>query len=190
MISSALLNALAALLAARTATAQGFGKEQTETHPKLSWKRCSGTSGTDCTSVAGELTLDANYRWIHEKAGYSNCFEDNAWVNRVCTNNKDCTAKCVLDGADYKRTYGVSSANSSVTMNFKTYLDYASNVGSKVYLMQDGDNYEMFKLVGNEFSFEVDVSKLPCGVSGSLYFVSMPQKGFGSAGARYGTGRS
>jgi cellulose 1,4-beta-cellobiosidase len=46
----------------------------------------------------------------------------------------------------------------------------------------------MFKLIGNEFTFDVDLSQLPCGLNGALYFVSMPQKGHGQPGAKYGTG--
>ena len=48
----------------------------------------------------------------------------------------------------------------------------------------------MFKLIGNEFTFDVDLSQLPCGLNGALYFVSMPQKGHGTPGAKYGTGGS
>ena len=31
----------------------------------------------------------------------------------------------------------------------------------------------IFKLLNREFSFEVDVSKLPCGTNGAVYFVEM-----------------
>lgn len=33
----------------------------------------------------------------------------------------------------------------------------------------------MFKLLNQEFTFDVDVSQLPCGVNGALYFVEMDQ---------------
>jgi cellulose 1,4-beta-cellobiosidase len=51
----------------------------------------------------------------------------------------------------------------------------------------------MFKLVNKEFTIDVDVSKLPCGINGALYFVEMPHngdKGVGNnnAGSPYGTG--
>lgn len=46
----------------------------------------------------------------------------------------------------------------------------------------------MFNLIGNEFTFDVDLSQLPCGLNGALYFVSMPAKGQGTPGAKYGTG--
>lgn len=52
----------------------------------------------------------------------------------------------------------------------------------------------MFNLTNSEFSFDVDVSKLPCGLNGALYFTSMDADGGLSkyagnkAGAKYGTG--
>jgi len=52
----------------------------------------------------------------------------------------------------------------------------------------------VFTLLGNEFTFDVDVSNLGCGLNGALYFVSMDQDGGLSkysgnkAGAKYGTG--
>ena len=35
----------------------------------------------------------------------------------------------------------------------------------------------MFKLLNQEFSFEVDASNLPCGLNGALYFVAMDADG-------------
>lgn len=52
----------------------------------------------------------------------------------------------------------------------------------------------MFELLGKEFTFDVDVSNLPCGLNGALYFVSMDADGGlskytgNTAGAEYGTG--
>merc|ERR1711935_167903 len=58
--------------------------------------------------------------------------------------------------------------------------------------MSNGDNYEMFKLLNKEFTFDVDVSNLPCGLNGALYFVEMNESGDmggdNKAGAKYGTG--
>ena len=61
-------------------------------------------------------------------------------------------------------------------------------------MMDDDHNYEMFQLLNQEFTFDVDVSKLPCGTNGALYFVEMPKDGGSGqypgdkAGAQYGTG--
>jgi cellulose 1,4-beta-cellobiosidase len=52
----------------------------------------------------------------------------------------------------------------------------------------------MYKLLNQEFSFDVDVSNMPCGLNGALYFVQMDADGGKSkyasnaAGAAYGTG--
>ena len=49
-----------------------------------------------------------------------------------------------------------------------------------------------FYLKNHEFTFDVDVSKLPCGLNGALYFVAMDEDGGMSAypnnnaGAKYG----
>ena len=36
----------------------------------------------------------------------------------------------------------------------------ATNIGSRLYLMASASKYQMFTLLGNEFTFDVDVSKL------------------------------
>lgn len=59
-------------------------------------------------------------------------------------------------------------------------------------MLDSESQYEMFKLLNMEFSFTVDVSQMPCGLNGALYFVEMSQNGDQSstnkAGAKYGTG--
>ena len=36
----------------------------------------------------------------------------------------------------------------------------ATNIGSRLYLMASATKYQMFTLLGNEFTFDVDTSKL------------------------------
>merc|ERR1712232_479918 len=66
------------------------------------------------------------------------------------------------------------------------------NIGSRTYLMEDDDNYQMLHLKNKEFTFTVDDSQLGCGLNGALYFVQMQKDGgkgeFNAAGAKYGTG--
>ena len=63
----------------------------------------------------------------------------------------------------------------------------------RVYLLDETkQNYEMLKLTGNEFTFDVDVSRLPCGMNSALYLSEMLADGGKSAlntgGANFGTG--
>ncbi|KAK3349419.1 glycoside hydrolase [Lasiosphaeria hispida] len=182
--------ALAALLG--VATAQQVGTQTTETHPKMTWQKC--TAGGSCSNVNGEVTIDANWRWVHDKAGYSNCYNGNSWNATICKDSKSCSTNCAVDGADYKGTYGASTSGNALTLNFITKGEYSTNIGSRFYLMASAAKYQMFTLLGNEFTFDVDVSKLGCGLNGALYFVSMDEDGglskysTNKAGAKYGTG--
>ncbi|KAK1759486.1 putative glycoside hydrolase [Echria macrotheca] len=174
------------------AAAQQVGTSTTETHPKMSWQKCS--SGGSCTTVNGEITIDANWRWVHDKGGYTNCYSGNTWNTTICKDSKSCASSCALDGADYKATYGASTSGNALTIGFVTKGSYSTNIGSRFYLMASSSKYQMFTLLGNEFTFDVDVSKLGCGLNGALYFVSMDEDGGASkyssnkAGAKYGTG--
>jgi cellulose 1,4-beta-cellobiosidase len=95
-----------------------------------------------------------------------------------------------LDGADYEKTYGVTAQGADLKLGYVT----GSNVGSRLYLMQDDSTYTMFKLKNQEFTFDVDATTLPCGLNGALYFVAMDADGGMSrfdnnnAGAKFGTG--
>ncbi|CAF9924451.1 MAG: Exoglucanase 1 [Gomphillus americanus] len=97
---------------------------------------------------------------------------------------------CALDGAAYSSTYGITTSGDTINLGFVT----GSSVGSRVYLMQDNSNYRKFNLLNGEFAFYVDVSQLPCGLNGALYFTQMDQDGgtkrfpSNKAGAAYGTG--
>ncbi|KAJ9151040.1 Glucanase [Coniochaeta hoffmannii] len=184
--------ALSALLG--IAASQQVGTQQTETHPKMTWSQCTGTGGSSCTSKSGEVVIDANWRWVHDKAGYTNCYDGNKWNTTICKDAKSCASNCAVDGADYKATYGASTSGNALTLGFVTKGSYATNIGSRLYLMASASKYQMFSLLGNEFTFDVDVSKLGCGLNGALYFVSMDEDGGMSkyptnkAGAKYGTG--
>ncbi|KAL6710238.1 Esterase/lipase/thioesterase [Coniothyrium glycines] len=185
--------ALASLSFIGAARAQQVGTSQTETHPKLSWSSCTGTGGTSCTSKSGSIVLDSNWRWAHTTSGYTNCYDGNAWDTTLCPDGLTCTKNCAIDGADYPGTYGITTSGNALTLKFVTKGQYSSNIGSRTYLMETDTKYQMFNVIGKEFTFDVDVSKLPCGLNGALYFVEMASdgginKGNNKAGAKYGTG--
>ncbi|KAH3941920.1 glucanase [Parastagonospora nodorum] len=185
--------ALASLSLFGAARAQQAGTVTTETHPSLSWKTCTGTGGTSCTTKAGKITLDANWRWTHVTTGYTNCYDGNSWNTTACPDGATCTKNCAVDGADYSGTYGITTSSNSLSIKFVTKGSNSANIGSRTYLMESDTKYQMFNLIGQEFTFDVDVSKLPCGLNGALYFVEMAAdggigKGNNKAGAKYGTG--
>lgn len=181
-----------ALLAAGT-VGQQVGNNTAESHPKLSWQKCS--SGGSCTTQQGSVVLDSNWRWLHSTKNLTNCYTGNTWDSSLCPNGQTCATNCALDGADYSGTYGITSSGNALTLKFVTNGPYSKNIGSRVYLMDSSDSkYQMFDLRNQEFTFDVDMSKLPCGLNGALYFVSMDADGgmakstANKAGAKYGTG--
>ncbi|RYP58661.1 hypothetical protein DL769_008847 [Monosporascus sp. CRB-8-3] len=173
------------------AAAQQAGNQQTETHPRLSWGRCSGKG--NCQTTNAEVVIDSNWRWLHSVDGTENCYDGNEWTN-VCSTGDDCAQKCALEGADYSGTYGASTSGDALTLKFVTKHQYGTNVGSRFYLMNGASKYQMFTLLNNEFAFDVDLSTVECGINSALYFVAMEEDGgtasypSNKAGAKYGTG--
>ncbi|TRX93740.1 hypothetical protein FHL15_005416 [Xylaria flabelliformis] len=183
------LAAVAALVAA--ANAQCSASLTTETHPALTWQQC--TAKNSCSTVNGKVVVDANWRWVHDSSG-TNCYNGNQWDTTRCKDPTSCASACCLDGADYAGTYGATTSGNALNLKFVTQGPYSKNIGSRMYLMKDDQTYQGFQLLGKEFTFDVDVSNLPCGLNGALYFVSMDLDGgkakfpTNTAGAKYGTG--
>lgn len=185
------LAALAALFTA--AQAQQACTSQAETHPPLTWQRCA--AGGTCSNVQGSVVLDSNWRWTHTVQGSTNCYDGNLWDTSICTSNTVCADKCCVDGANYSGTYGVTTSGNALNLKFVTEHAYGKTIGSRVYLMESGSQtkYQTFNLLNNEFTFDVDVSKLPCGLNGALYFVAMEADGGSAsysgnkAGAKFGS---
>jgi cellulose 1,4-beta-cellobiosidase len=178
-------------LAGTVAMAQQPGTLQPEVHPELWMQECSANG---CSWEKGSVVMDANWRWV-EKGG-TNCYTDeNTWDPALCPDGQTCAQNCAIEGADYEATYGVTTNTykDGVDLKFVTEGKYSSNFGSRLYLMDSDSTYKMFKLKNREFSFDVDVSTLTCGLNGALYFVEMDEHGDydgvnNKAGAKYGTG--
>lgn len=174
-------------LLAGLVSAQQVGTLTPEVHPRLSWSKCTTSGG--CATQAASVVLDSNWRWLHRTDGFVNCYTGQTWD---CGDDPVvCAQTCALEGADYSGTYGITTSGNALTHKFVT----GANVGSRVYLMDSADvGYEMFKPKNQEFTFDVDVSGLPCGLNGALYFSEMDKDGGLSkypnnkAGAKYGTG--
>ncbi|CAI4214067.1 unnamed protein product [Parascedosporium putredinis] len=182
---------LAALSMLALARAQQVGTEQDEVHPKITWQRC--TAPGSCTSVNGEIVIDANWRWVHGVDGYENCYDGNQWTD-LCSSASDCAKNCAVEGADYEATYGISTSGDALTLSFVNEHEYGKNIGARTYLMESDSKYQMFTLMDNELAFDVDLSAVECGMNSALYLVPMKPDGGMSdepdnaAGAKYGVG--
>lgn len=122
MMNSKTAALVAAWTAATTVSGQAVGTETAETHPKMTWQKC--TAPGSCTTVNGEVTIDANWRWLHEVDGYTNCYTGNEWDNSICPDAETCSTNCAVDGAEYAATYGASTSGDALTLKFVTEGDY------------------------------------------------------------------
>nr|BAF57313.1 putative glycosyl hydrolase family7 [uncultured symbiotic protist of Reticulitermes speratus] len=163
-----------------------IGTQTSESHPSITWE-------LNGARQSGQIVIDSNWRWLHD-SGTTNCYDGNTWSSDLCPDPEKCSQNCYLEGADYSGTYGISASGSQLTLGFVTKGSYSTNIGSRVYLLKDENTYPMFKLKNKEFTFTVDVSNLPCGLNGALYFVAMPSDGgkakypLAKPGAKYGMG--
>lgn len=182
--------ATALLAAVDTVNAQQPGTGTPEVHPKLSTYQC--TTGGGCVQQDTSVVLDWNYRWIHTKD--SNSCTTNSGINAtLCPDEATCAQNCVIEGATYASS-GIATSGDSMTMN--QYVKGADgspqNASPRVYLLGPDGNYVLMKLLGQELSFEVDLSTLPCGENGALYLSEMDKTGgrneYNTGGANYGSG--
>lgn len=103
-------------------------------------KECSHSG---CVEAEKRLVLDANWRWIHTKDS-KNCYTGNEW-DELCSDPEKCAEECILEGVDtsqYANTYGVTPIPGGVKLSFVT----GSNVGSRLFLMEDEEEYKLFDL--------------------------------------------
>jgi len=178
------------------AQAQQPGTVTPEESPSLVIQKCTIEKG--CKDKDFGLVLDSNWRWVHNVGGYQNCFSSEGWNEEFCPDPETCKQNCALEGvtaAGYQNNYGVHEMYEGDKVN-GVKLDFMTeggNVGSRLYVTKkNGKNYKMFKLLNREFTLDVDVSTLNCGMNGAVYFIEMDQKGgkgpSNKAGAKYGTG--
>jgi cellulose 1,4-beta-cellobiosidase len=167
---------------------QQKGTFTTEVAPSLTIQQC--TVAGSCVNQAVSLTLDASWRWVHAIGSSESCFVGNAWNAVLCPDPITCATNCALDGADYAGTYGIATSRNAVSLHFET----GTNVGSRVFVKSSDTAYQLFKIKNQEFTFDVNLSNVPCGVKAAIYFVGMDADGgmakypTNRAGAKYGTG--
>lgn len=176
------------------ASAQKVGTAIPEHHPPLTTYKCTVASG--CHAVNTSVVLDAFSRSLHSVSSPSSpC---NLGTAPLCDTPEACAENCALEGIDYSQ-WGIRTAADALTLN-QWHIDPLTNktttVSPRTYLVaSDGENYENVTLLNAEFSFDVDMSNLPCGMNGALYLSEMEldggrsvSTGLNSAGATYGTG--
>lgn len=177
-----------ALLAlAGSAVGQQAGDNRDVHLPMPIWG-CTTSGG--CHKEDTTVTLDANWRWMHNAGGSDQCYGAKGWNPQYCPDEETCSNNCALEGIDeagWQTNYGVTPVKNGLKLKYVP--------GSRMYLLDSASTYKMFSLKNKEFAIDVDVSNMPCGVNGALYFSEMERdggkassNGMNKAGAEYGTG--
>lgn len=185
LLATALLSALAA--------SQQIGTVVPEVHPTLTTYRCTTAEG--CKEQNTTIVLDEFFRIIHDVNDTSiSCGTYAALNTTLCPTAEACAENCVLEGIDYAAN-GVQTDGDALIMSQFVKLPNGTydSVGPRAYLLDVGEkDYELFKMLDMEISFDVDVSKLVCGMNCALYLTEMEASGgrsaWNTAGASYGTG--
>jgi cellulase len=171
--------------------AQQPGTVTPEVHPKLPTWKCTTSGG--CVQQDTSVVLDWNYRWFHTASGYTSCTTSSGIDKSLCPDEATCAQNCVVEGVDYTSS-GITTSGSSMTMRqyVKDSDGKTNSVSPRAYLLGSDGNYVMLKLLGQELSFDVDLSTLPCGENAALYLGEMDATGgrnqYNTGGANYGSG--
>lgn len=165
----------------------------TEGRPKLTTYKCTTSGG--CVAQNNSIVLDSSQHHIYQlnNPDYG-CGDWGSAANETaCPDLETCQQNCILEGIPDYTAHGVSTNGSDLTLLMLG--DDGSEYSPRLYLLNEAeDAYEMLQLTGQEFTFDVDMSKLPCGMNSALYTVEMEAKGgqgsgdVAVAGAPYGTG--
>lgn len=165
-------------------------KGEPDNHPLVKTWKCTKNGG--CKEQTSALVLDSASHWVHQVNDTSKGCGN--WGSRAdpiaCPDKETCAKNCVINGiADY-RDNGVFTDGAAIRMEMQGKYGVSS---PRIYLLEPNKkNYEMLKLTGKEFTFDVDMSNLPCGMNGALYLSEMKKDGGRSklnpGGATWGTG--
>lgn len=173
------------------ATAQSPG-DKPEVHPKLTTWECTKESG--CVSKDTFVVLDSLAHPVFQKDAPQ--YDCGSWGNppnaTACPDAETCQENCIMQGIEDYTEFGIFTEGGALTLDMLS-PDGEKQLSPRVYLLgEDEKHYEMLQLTGKEFTFDVDVSKLPCGMNGALYLSEMPADGglteLNEAGAYWGTG--
>ena len=131
-----------------------------------------------------------------------NCHLEGGALDRAkSTSESEWTCSSALPGnsaKQYRSTYGIKEIDDGIQLNFVTKDKYGANYGSRVYMLESENKYQMFKLKNRELTMTADMFFMPCGLNGAVYLVEMDADGgteraeanggSNTAGAKYGTG--
>ncbi|KAG2421381.1 endoglucanase EG-1 precursor [Aspergillus terreus] len=158
-------------------------------NPSLATWKC--TTGGGCVQQDTSVVLDWGFHWIHTSSSQS-CTTSSGVNSALCPDEATCAKNCVIDPANYA-TAGVATSGDTLTMHqYYQNNGVITNASPRLYLLGSDGNYVMLKLLGQELSFNVDLSTLPCGENGALYLSEMSATGgrneYNTGGAQYGSG--
>ncbi|KAL4869615.1 hypothetical protein BDV12DRAFT_208408 [Aspergillus spectabilis] len=179
-----------ALAAIPLISAQQIGSP--ERRPHLDTWHCTSAHG--CTKQNTTVVLDAATHPIHQIGTNQSCTTPSGTLDpTLCPDKETCSSNCIIEGITDYVSYGVTTSGSKLTLT--QYLNQNGTlnaVSPRVYLVAEDEDYNTLHLLNQEFTFDVDVSQLPCGMNGALYLSEMHADGGRSplnpAGAGYGTG--
>ncbi|KZL85384.1 glycosyl hydrolase family 7 [Colletotrichum incanum] len=163
----------------------------TDNHPKLETFRCTVKDG--CQKKTNYIVVDSSQHDIKTSSGVS-CLTGNSPPNSTaCTTPEDCARNCRIEGISDYSANGVTTRGSDLRLTM--FNDNGAKVSPRVYMLEENkQRYEMIPLTGSEFTFDVDMVKLPCGMNSALYLSEMPSDGGKNAstlnklGPSWGTG--
>jgi cellulase len=185
-----LLTVAASLAFGTLAAAQSLAGSL-DNHPPIKTWKCSKKFG--CKEQQSYIVLDAGSHWIHQKDDQTQgCGNWGSPPNAtVCPDEETCAKNCVMHGISDYPASGVSTNGDSLTLDMLR--PDLSVISPRVYLLNSRkDEYEMLHLLNGEFSFDVDMAKLPCGMNSALYLSEMSPTGakgpLNPGGAAFGTG--
>ncbi|KAJ8540651.1 hypothetical protein ON010_g12574 [Phytophthora cinnamomi] len=167
-------------------TAQQPGTNIPEKHPALASQVCTKVTNVlaqvdqldsnvvSCVTEKSSVVIDANWRQMNAVGTNNSCNANNDWNATTCSTPKECAKICGLEGADYAGKHSITTVGKTLNMKLET----PGGVGTRVYMLDaSGKKYKQFQLLNQEFTFDVDMSSLPCGSNGALYFSKMDADG-------------
>ncbi|KAI2638108.1 concanavalin A-like lectin/glucanase domain-containing protein [Xylaria nigripes] len=159
-------------------------------HPPITVYKCTTAYG--CTAEQRSVVIEWTYHWIHT-AYFEACTTASGVDPTLCPDEETCAKNCFIQGDTNYTANGVTTSEDALTMyQYTTNNGQPQSSSPRLYLRGADDNYEMLRLLGQELTFTVDLSALPCGENGALYLSEMDKTGgrnqYNTGGANYGSG--